>query len=582
MDHPDLRDAFGGMPAEMHDALMKTARSVKEEGPVKKRISAALVLGIVLGLAVIGTACAVFSSRTADFFGLYWNRDLGESLRQGRIAQIGGSVTIGDVVFTLDEVVCKDRALYGVGTARPVRENDVIIPMDLAEDPEAFAMNGEAQALAAKAAASGGGILTVTAMPQKIGVDEGTMLMPGCVGYYDVVNEDGSVTFSFEATDGFVISEGTSYQILMESSVCRIDGNGEKTEGTQERAEWTVTCKPLFMAGSGPAESCGPVTIEKREGYELITPKEYQETGTLPVWQAVPADFASDVDPEWFNRTGIASGAGGEEIRFADHAVLMLSPDGIFYSEFTDDRYAEAPSFVIVERAWVREWEGYAGQFAPENTALHGITQEEARAMAEEMMARLGLGGDGYACAEALDMSLERIRTMGAIWEQAVADGRLLVDDDYTPYDYGSIPAGEEGYLLRYFPLGVDTFLAGGHFEAVFYVNSRGIVYANIRAPYIRGDVIERPSALIGPDDAINRLAEEFGRSNLGCGGTITSIRRVALTCEAVRAADRTDGMALAPVWMILYQDEEAKRQDTFCHAFISAVDGTLIDASFR
>ena len=97
-DELNLRDAFGRMPAEMHDALMRTARSVKEEEPVKKRISAALVLAIALGLAVIGTAYALFSSQVADFFGLHWNAELGERLQHGKIAQIGESVTVGDVV----------------------------------------------------------------------------------------------------------------------------------------------------------------------------------------------------------------------------------------------------------------------------------------------------------------------------------------------------------------------------------------------------------------------------------------------------------------------------------------------------
>ena len=118
MDVPDLRGALGEMPAEMHDALMKRARSVKEEGPVKKRISATFVLAIVLAPAVIGTAYALFSSQAADYFGLHWDAELGERLQQGRIARIGESVNVGDVVVTLDEVVYKDQALYGVGTVR--------------------------------------------------------------------------------------------------------------------------------------------------------------------------------------------------------------------------------------------------------------------------------------------------------------------------------------------------------------------------------------------------------------------------------------------------------------------------------
>ena len=231
-DELNLRDAFGAMPTEMHDALMRTARSVKEEEPVKKRISAALVLAIALGLAVIGTAYALFSSQVADFFGLHWNAELGERLQQGKIAQIGESVTVGDVVFTLDEIVYKDRALYGVGTARPVHPQDVLVPNDFAHDPEYFAMNEAAQVFAAKAQATGGRMLTINATPLEVGIDEGTMLRVGTCGYYDVANEDGSLMFSFEADDGFAINEGTSYQIQMESYVEQLDAEGRIVEGS--------------------------------------------------------------------------------------------------------------------------------------------------------------------------------------------------------------------------------------------------------------------------------------------------------------------------------------------------------------
>jgi hypothetical protein len=79
MDNLNLRDAFGPVPDACHDALMKAARSVKEEEPVKKRVSAAFVVCFIFALAVIGTAYALTSSQVADFFGLHWNQELGES-----------------------------------------------------------------------------------------------------------------------------------------------------------------------------------------------------------------------------------------------------------------------------------------------------------------------------------------------------------------------------------------------------------------------------------------------------------------------------------------------------------------------
>ena len=110
--------------------------NVKGEEPVKKKLSAALVLCIILGLAIIGAAYALISSnasRTAEFFSQHWNQELGARLQEGKIAQIGESVTVGDVVITLDEIVYRDRGIYGVGTVRPVHEEDVLFPMDTAD-----------------------------------------------------------------------------------------------------------------------------------------------------------------------------------------------------------------------------------------------------------------------------------------------------------------------------------------------------------------------------------------------------------------------------------------------------------------
>ncbi len=315
--------------------------NAKGEKPVKKKLSAALVICIIAVLSLIGTAYALSSSQVAAFFGLHWNQELGESLKAGKVAQIGESVTVGDVVFTLDEIVYKNRALYGVGTARPVHENDVIIPMDMAEDPEYFMIREEARALVAKAKASDGKMLTTDSMPTKIGVDEGTMLTPGCIGYYDIANEDGSVTFSFEASDGFAINEGTSYQIRMESWVWQMNENGEKIDGTRMQRDWTVSCIPTVLNPSSEKTETSPVTVIEQDGYELVAPEAYRETGTLPVYRAVEADFTQTVNPEWFNSTGAKDGADAMDIRlkddrdilFADNARLSLSPEVLFYSE---------------------------------------------------------------------------------------------------------------------------------------------------------------------------------------------------------------------------------------------------------
>ena len=301
-------------------------------------------------------------------------------------------------------------------------------------------------------------------------------------------------------------------------------------------------------------------------------------------------DFTKAANPEWFNGTGTKDGADTLDIRlkddrdvlFADNARLSLSPEALFYNEYADEAYAKADSGVIVELIWMRKWENHRGEFTLEKTELSGIALSEAQAQAEALMEKLGMACNQYVCDEALDMSLERIQTMGAIWEKAIADGELLVDDDYQPYDYSAIPASEEGYYLHYSPLGVEMTAAGGRYGAIFYVNGRGIVYANIRNQFNRGEIVTAPETLIAPDAAIQTLAEEMGHSLSRHDEEIKAVQQVALTYEAVRAENKSDGMVFVPTWMILYQDTSAVRQGYSCYALINAVDGTLIDATFR
>ena len=107
--------------------------NAKGEKPVKRKMSLAVVLSVVLALAVLGTAYALSSSLVAEFFGQHWGHDYGEWLQGGKVARIGETVTLGGVDFTLDEVVYRDRGIYGVGTARVKDAKDVLLPMDLAD-----------------------------------------------------------------------------------------------------------------------------------------------------------------------------------------------------------------------------------------------------------------------------------------------------------------------------------------------------------------------------------------------------------------------------------------------------------------
>ena len=413
----------------------------KGEKPVKRKISLALVLCIVLGIAIIGTACALLaSSQVADFFRQYWSHDLGDWLQEGKVAQIGESMTVGDVVFTLDEVVYRDRGIYGVGTARAVDSKDVLVPMDMADDWTIWSQKEEGKALVSQAAATNGKLITINCIPDKIGVDEGTMLTVDA-GVYNVRNDDGSITFSFEAR-GYALEDGTTYQVTLEYETTELGPDGKQVEGSLKLQSGTVSFTPVMMAEKTdePESTAAVAKSIPQDGYEIIVPDEYRETGTLTYYQAVETDFTPIVRPEWFNQSGILkeeSDTGYAYYVFNDHAVLDVAPELVSYREYTEEQFdynwrarevddpnlepdwgdKQAFSYNIASVASFVNWgDDFAKDTVFEKKQLTYLSFEDADASAKKMMDLLHLSG--YELTWALDMDLDRIKALGKAYNE--------------------------------------------------------------------------------------------------------------------------------------------------------------------
>ena len=575
--------------------------NVKGEQPVKRKISLALVLSIAAILAVAGTAYALFTSRAAEFFGQHWGHDYGDWLQGGKIAQIGETVTLGGVDFTLDEVVYRSRGIYAVGTARVKDEKDVLLPMDLVDgwDLDEVIQGKEAQSLIRQAKEAGGRMLSIDCAPERIGVDNGSMVNVGDVGMYNLRNEDGSITFSFE-TGGYALEDGAAYQLEMSIDVDEWTETGRVEKDPTEPQTWTVNFRPVIVMETAEPETLiqiSPKTVQQT-GYEILVPVSYQETGTMPVYQAIENDFTAAVQPEWFNQSGIAKedrAKKGANLVFNDHAELSLSAESIHYSEYTDELFdynwyerenytpdiepmmlpRQALSQGIADIAsGVYFGYGYADGAALEHDQLTFISLEDAERTAENLFEKLGL--EGYELAWALDMSLERIQTLGEAYNHFWFEGEG--SSNLPRQDYTAAAAEDEGYLLIYTPLGVTRTSDGRHSISLF-VSSRGIVKANIVSAYRQGELFYTPETLITSVEAITRLYAEAAKSRDKI--KISSIERAALTYVPVRAEDKQDGMVFVPVWQILFK-EEGRGEDYASWAEFNAVNGTMIDAIFR
>ena len=104
-----------------------------------------------------------------------------------------------------------------------------------------------------------------------------------------------------------------------------------------------VTATPAIsaapMATAVPVTSTPAPTEAGTTTYQLIVPSGYRETGTVPVYSTVACDFTTSVQPEWFNKSGIAESLSETSFVFTDHATLQYSADCLDYIQYSDEMY---------------------------------------------------------------------------------------------------------------------------------------------------------------------------------------------------------------------------------------------------
>jgi hypothetical protein len=251
-----LKQMYGTTPESFQNRVYIALRKT-EETPAKQRLAlrTALIATAILVLCM-GLVYAAFSSKVAEFYGQFYGNDMKTWLEEGDAATPLQSFTMGDITYTLDEVVYRDNGLYGVGTIRlPKDSANVLIPEDHPIDtPYGYdavygVMDAEipadAPTIADVVREKGGKLIMVRAIPDQIGVDGGALLTPSELGYTLIPQQDGSVRFSFEISDAYVVEEGESYTIQMWSSAVEKTPEGQVLDDTFQGESWTVdTIKP--------------------------------------------------------------------------------------------------------------------------------------------------------------------------------------------------------------------------------------------------------------------------------------------------------------------------------------------------
>lgn len=615
--HPDdLQKVFPKIPASCSRVLMDTAGSLKEESEMKRGYSPrpatrfALVMALVV-ICMMGVALAAFYPQITGLFGLHYGEDTQAWLEQGDIALPADSVQVEGVTFTLEEVAYRSHGLYGLVTIKP-GDGMVLLGDDSnVGDAYGYAVHyGDtapegAISIQEKAAQDGSAIKYVEFSLDKIGVNDGALLEPNGWGCGEYPQRDGSIQLLFEAEDGVAITEGDTYTIQMTATVCAVSPDGAVDHENPIKQVWTVTITPEPFAevvGTPAATTEAPAMSAPSVGntaaeMQVIVPDAYTANGTLPVYAAAERDLSQAMDYSWFNQSGVAKETPdtrhiGGMVDYNDGGHLDWGSYYLYYNTY-DGTYEAAgeladgakftetlPKYALVsDISGIAGWMvmGFPGTdevYTLEQTQLSTISLDEAKAQAEALMAKLGM--TGYTCTTALDMGVERIHQMGAMWNEAIDSGKMSTNA--FRHDYATATAADEGYYLRYHKFGTDGDMAG-QFEAVFYVTADGIKSINLRDAYEQGDVIHTPAKLVDASTVAAALPGETADSRYP--EELKQITRATLTWMPVRA-DQGDGMVMTPVWVLSYLTDEGEQQGYECWAVFDAIDGTLLDAIFN
>ena len=600
MNQNELRKMYGATP-ESFARRVSFALKKTEDKPVKHTMRTVLIAAAIV-ILLTAVAYAAFSSQVAELFGTFYGEDMKTWLEEGSVATTDDqSYTLGDLIYTVDEVVYRNNGLYGVGTIRPAESSNVVIICEdqLLTDPYGYDIHGamgspetapaDAKTIAEVAAEKGGKILLACVRVNRIGVDGGELLTLGSEGYSWVQQRDGSILFSFEVSDGVVIGEGSTYQIEMHSYFFDTDADGCLIQDTKQVGDWIIEIQPEPISEQTEEPVADVSAFTQTIGdVKLIVPDDYSQAYTMPVYSAVARDFGADLDTELFNRSGVAK-TENYMITYTDEAQLSWSPEALFYDEYQgtyNGNYKDPESEPMIlpmktlshaaadlaghaYSAWPEAWEG----ISLSKTELAGITLDEAKAKLEALLKALNV--EGYTCDYALDMDVERIQTMGETMNRMIEENRYW---NSPIVDYSKVTAENEGFFLHY-TNGVKS--DGGLFDVFAYVTGQGVASLQVRDMYIRGDIKTTAETLVSPEVIMERLPAEIAESRFS-DMTLDHVISMELSYAPARAADKANGMVFTPAWYVVYQDSDGVKDGFDSYAIFSAVDGTLLFAQFQ
>ncbi len=543
---------------------------------VKKKVTFALVFAIVLLIAALGALAAALYPRTAERFAQSYGSEYGDRLSQGDIAQTDASYLLGDVRFTFSDVIWADHILYGTVTAACNEgANALLLSQDaLDQDGVNSLMPGGERTYLQAMQQEGKTLLLATCVPQGYVLDGKTM--SGDIGYWDDIQEDGSVVTSFEI-HGYNggIDRQSSYTLALDLQLFSISQNGERER--METAVWTLAVTPQINETPQQPQEQPDRSASGASAVPVNTPEG--DSGQATVYAVEARDWLSTVQPEWFNQSGATLEEQGINNRytFRDEDCLLLYPGNLWYYAYegtetfeyeiqNGEKYVEelprneTPQQIFDLLSDVH-FRGGAENPVPQ---LATLTLEQAESAAQALLTKLGV--EDAVCTWRYGADAAAINALNEARNEQITSGALLNCnpwlDPFTDQD--------EGYYLRYAAV-IDGIEAGEeYFTASLFVNKDGVRSASITAPFRQGEALST-ATLLPAKDALQDAIDAAKQSWLPeLADNIAHAECITLTYSV------KDQAKLLPAWCISATD--TVKGSSF-DVIVSAIDGTVLNA---
>ena len=257
MDNLNLRDAFRPMSEETRDLMMNTARSLKEEEPVKKATFRTVLIAACIIMATMAVAVAagnVFG--WTDFFKNDYGADLPKTAQEIMASCEPVSWQEGDVVFTVRERYSDSRLAMISVEARLAEGVEGILAAD--DFTDAIGVYGENSAAVANRLGVDPSMTWAEAAKQlnlPLYSVRATLETPselwGGEQYEDpMFNDDGSLTyFSLQPLNGQVSGEEIDARVYLRTKLVNLEDAEDDSNVTKEYVDLPIhTEKSVTMA----------------------------------------------------------------------------------------------------------------------------------------------------------------------------------------------------------------------------------------------------------------------------------------------------------------------------------------------